>query len=107
MPIHLDGMHILLGAILAVLVVILWHAHHNQNIAFNLFDLLMDDGKVSRTGVAFMLTLGVTTWVIVDLAIDERLTEAYLTIYCTSWVAPLVARVIFNKLELPGKTGAV
>lgn len=90
------------GALLVVLS--FWCAHRKQGFNFNAFDLIMESGKVSKTALAFMIVLGVTTWVIVDLQIKGRLTEAYFGAYGVMWVGPLVARVIFGKTEMPGTT---
>jgi hypothetical protein len=38
-----------------------------------------------------------TSWVILDLQLHGKMTEGYLTVYGGMWVAPLIARVLFNK----------
>lgn len=94
-------------SVLALLVVALlicvslWRAHARADIDFNLLDLLMENGRVSKIAVAFMLVLGVSTWVIISLTISGRLTEGYFSAYGMMWVAPLVAKVVFNKTEAP------
>lgn len=90
------------GALLVVLS--FWRAHRNSMFKFDAFDLIMESGKVSKTALAFMLVLAVTTWVIVDLQIKGRLTEAYFGAYGVMWVGPLVARVIFGKTDMPSGT---
>lgn len=83
---------------IALLVLLtLWRAHARADIDFNLLDLLMENGRVSKIAVAFMLVLGVSTWVIIKLTIDGRLTEGYLTIYTGAWIVPLVTKVVANK----------
>jgi len=83
----------------------LWRAHQRSDIDFNLFDLLMENGRVSKIAVAFMLVLVVSTWVIVSLTVNNRLTEGYFSAYGMMWVAPLVAKVVFNKTEPPAPGG--
>lgn len=95
---------VLLIAALAV-VWTLWRAHQRADIDFNLLDLLMEGGRVSKIAVAFMLVLGVSTWVIVSLTVNNRLTEGYFSAYGAMWVAPLVARVVFSKTEPPTAGG--
>jgi hypothetical protein len=89
--------------VLAVFSVLLsfWRAHHSALIQFSAFDLVMENGRVSKIAVAFMLVLGVTTWTIVYLTIRDKLTEGYFLAYGAMWVGPLVAKVVFNKTEMP------
>lgn len=88
-----------LGALLIGLSI--WRAHRKPGFEFNTFDLIMENGKVSRIALAFMLVLAVTTWIVVDLTIKGKLTEGYFTMYGSMWVIPLVAKVVFNKSEAP------
>jgi len=101
---HIDPMVIVLAVACLCIVVSFWRAHRNHRFMFDAFDLVMENGKVSKIAVAFMLVLGVTTWVIVDLQIKDKLTEGYFTMYGTMWVLPLVAKVVFQKTEMPGTT---
>jgi len=94
-----DGMHVLLGSVGAIIAFSFWRMHKNPNVKFSLFDLVMENGRASKVGVAFMLTLGVTTWAIIDLEMKGKLTEGLFGAYCLAWVAPLTARVIFGKTE--------
>lgn len=95
-------------AVLAVAVLLamlsFWRAHRNALLQFNAFDLLMENGKVSKIAVAFMLVLLVTTWVIVLLTVRDKLTEGYFLAYGGMWVAPLVTKVVFNKSDMPAGT---
>lgn len=99
-----DPMVIILAVGLAAILVLLYRAHCRTSTDFNAFDLVMDDGKVSKTAVAFMLVLAVSTWVIVDLQIIGKLTEGLFGLWLGAWVVPLVARVVFQKTEMPGST---
>jgi hypothetical protein len=89
-------MHLILAAGAVAILVTFWIAHRARN-TFNLLDLLMKDGRVCRVAVAFMLVLAVSTWVIIDLQINGKLTEGYFTIYTGAWIIPLVARLVSNK----------
>lgn len=85
---------------LVVIGISFWHAQRSK-ISFDLFDLIMENGRVSKTAVAFMLVLCVTTWIMVVLVYKNGMTEGYLAIYSGMWVTPLVARVVFGKTEAP------
>lgn len=95
----ISWMQVFLGLALIGIFVSFWRAHHSKTFEFNAFDLLMENGRVSKIAVAFMGVLAVTTWVIVDLQITGKMTEGYLTTYGAMWVTPLVAKVVFNKQE--------
>lgn len=102
--IRLNPMIIVLAVACLCIVVSFWRAHRNHAFTFDAFDLVMENGKVSKIAVAFMLVLGVTTWVIIDQQIAGKLTEGMFGLYGGMWVLPLVAKVVFNKTEMPGTT---
>ena len=84
------------GALLIVALVIAWsffRSHRDPAINFNLFDLLLEGGRLSRIACAFMATLIVTSWVIIRLTVEGKLTEGLFTAYVAAWVAPIVAKL--------------
>ena len=91
----------LIGAL--ALVWSMYRAHKDPSINFNLLDLLMDNGRISKTAFAFMLTLSVTSWIMLRLTLDGKLTEGYFTGYGLMWVGPLVAKM-FAAPTPPGTT---
>lgn len=103
---QIDWMVVVLGLFAALIGLSLWRAHHAADFNFNVFDLLMENGRVSKIAVAFMMVLGVTTWVIINLTVKDKMTEGYLMTYGTMWVTPLVAKVVFGRAEPtpPGET---
>lgn len=78
-----------------------WHAQRKPDFDFDAFDLVMENGKVSKIAVTFMVAFAVTTWILIDLQLKGKMTEGYLTVYGGMWVAALVARVVFNKTDAP------
>lgn len=100
-----DWMLVALAAILVFVVLSFWRAHNKPGFDFNAFDLVMENGKVSKIAFTFMAAFAVTTWILVDLQLKDKMTEGYLTTYGAMWVASLVAKVVFNKAEAaPGTT---
>lgn len=84
------------GALLIVALVIAWslyRAHRSADMAFNLFDLIMENGKVSRLACVFLGSFVVCSWVLVRLTIEGKLTEALFTAYGAIWVAPIIAKM--------------
>jgi hypothetical protein len=86
-----------LYGILALFVVLIafsiYRLQHNPDNQFDLLDILMENGRVSRTAVAFSTTLLITSWIMVKLAIDQKMTEGFLIAYGGMWVAPILARM--------------
>ena len=100
----IDAMQVILAVVVLAIAVSVWNAHKSHSTIFNAFDLLMENGRVSKIAVAFMLVLVVSTWVIVDQQISGKLTEGMFGLWLTAWVTPLVAKVVFAKAEPPGTT---
>ena len=99
-----DWMVILLGGAALFVVLSFWRAHRKPGFDFNAFDLIMENGKVSKIAFTFMAAFAVTSWILIDLQMKGKMTEGYLTTYGAMWVAALVARVVFNKTD-PPETG--
>lgn len=97
----IDPMLTVLFVIFIIIGLSFWRAQKRQDFDFDLFDLVLESGKVSKTAVAFMIVLCVTTWVIIDQQIKGSLSSEMFGLYGGMWVLPLVARVIFDKKEMP------
>lgn len=85
------------GALIIVALGILWtlyRAHKNPSLTFDLFDLITENGRVSKIAFAFMITLGATTWIMIRLTLDGKLTEGYFAGYGAMWIAPIIAKLI-------------
>lgn len=91
-----------LGA--ALLVVSFWRAHRSSLAQFNMFDLIVANGRVDKIALAFMVAFGVTTWIVIYLTVRDKMTEGMFLAYGGMWVAPLVAKVVFDKNEIPSTT---
>ena len=87
-------------AVLAILAGLLafgfWTAQRSDN-DFDILDLVMEDGKLSRVSCVLMGAFTVTTWMMVNLTLTGRMTEGYFTAYGGMWIAPLIVRLIKGK----------
>lgn len=86
-------MYGILALFTALVATSFYRLQKDKSNDFNLFDLLMEGGRVSRIAVAFMVTLIVTSWIMLKLSIDQKMTEGYLVSYGAMWVAPIIARM--------------
>jgi preprotein translocase subunit SecG len=95
-------------ALLAVILIISWMLHRrdrDQASQLNLEDLLIgDDGRLSKAAAVMMGAFGLTTWLMVYLALTGKMTEGYLAIYVGAWIAPTVAVIIKRPAEVPAST---
>ncbi len=92
------------AALLIFTLLLVWSficAHRDPNFKLDLFDLVMENGRLSRTAFAFMVTLLVTSWVMIYLTLDGSLTDILFSAYLAAWVAPIVARM-FSTPPPPG-----
>lgn len=86
-------------ALLAVLLALLiWRAlsrmHRDRDVDFDLRDLLMENGRVSKGACVMMGAFAATTWQFVYFSLNGKMTEGYAAIYVAAWIAPVVARLI-------------
>lgn len=93
----MDWMLVALVGGMAVIAYSLYRAHCDPDNKINLVDLVLENGRMSRTGVAFMVTLGFSVWMMVNLEVKGHMTEGYFTTFCAVWVTPIVARLVFQK----------
>jgi hypothetical protein len=86
------------GPVYAVIVLIaawfLYRAHRDPGIPFDLKDLLMENGRVSKIAVAFLVTLFTSSWYVVYGTLNKQLTDIAFGAYLAAWVAPIVAHII-------------
>jgi hypothetical protein len=89
-----DPMVLALIFIIALVAVSFWRLHKNPNVDFNLLDLLMENGRVSKVSCMVLGSFAMNTWIMVQLTLHDKLTEVYFSAYIAAWVAPLIVRMI-------------
>lgn len=77
----------------------IYRLHLNPVVNFNMLDLLMENGRVSKVSCLVMGAFFVTSWIMVDLESKARMTEGYLGLYAGAWVAPLIARLMNQPVD--------
>lgn len=95
------GMQIKLLAILSILLIalVIWRSLSNRANAADsglCFDdlLLGEDGKMSKSAAVMMGSFAMTTWMMIYLVLNDKMTEGYFTIYVAAWITPVVVRII-------------
>lgn len=86
-------LYVLFAAFVVAVVISLWRSHRKPGNDFDLLDLLMENGRVSRLAAAFSVALAITSWLMLKLAVDGKMTEGYLGIYGGLWITPIISRM--------------
>ena len=86
-------MYAIFAAFTVIIGVSLWRFQRREGNDFDLLDLLMSNGRVSRMACAFSLALAVTSWIMLKLTIDQKMTEGYLGIYGGLWITPIISKM--------------
>lgn len=73
---------------------------------FEILDLLMENGRISKAAVVMIGAFILTTWMMVTLTLKDKLTEGYLGIYVAAWITPVVVRLITGTPSNPNKAEA-
>lgn len=71
---------------------------------FEILDLFMENGRISKAAVVMMGAFVLTTWMMVTLTLKDKLTEGYLGIYVAAWITPVVVRLITGTPSNPNKS---
>lgn len=82
----MDKMPILLLVALLLGAWMIYKAHKAPN-TFDIKDLITDPSteKVSLNKFGQFIALFVTSWIMIDLTIHDKLSESFLMIYATAW----------------------
>lgn len=101
-------LYALLAMIAAAIVVSFYRYNKDPSIpSFNIVDLLMENGRLSRLALAFDAAVVVTAWIMLKLVVDGKMTEGYLGIYGSFWVAPILAKMFSTNTTTATSTTTV
>lgn len=89
-----NGMALLLGVIVFLIVFSAIRMHRDPNSDFNLLDLLMENGHVSKAAVVMMGAFALTSWMMIELTMIGKMTEGYFGLYAGAWIAPVVVKLV-------------
>lgn len=94
MDFELD-LHLVALALIALAVVLgLVRRWRDKHSPIDLDDLLMENGRMSKIAVGYMALLVFSIWLMSYLAFNDKMTEGYFTIFCATWVAPIITRIM-------------
>lgn len=89
--------HIMFAILAIAVLLVLWSLErksrdHKSHFSFD--ELLTEDGKTSKAACVMFGSFAVTTWLLVFLTVNGKITETYFGAYLTAWVAPAVAKIL-------------
>lgn len=95
---------IVIAVLVVAIVAFLAWAHWRRH--FSVFDLITDrmpDGSARASGIkfTFLVAFILSSWVIFDQEIKKTLTEGMFGLYLATWCASLIAKVVFDKKDMP------
>lgn len=102
----LDWMVVALIAVLALIAFSLYRAQKDGLNKLDLYDLVMENGRLSRIAFVMMGSFAVTSWMMVTLTLNGKMTEGIFGLYCTAWIAPIVTRIIKGPALPQDQTGS-
>lgn len=97
------------AALLIISLVVAWsiyRAHRNPDFAFNFLDIIMENGRISRLACVFMGAFAVSSWIMIRVTFDGKMTEGLFTAYGAVWVAPIIAK-LFSPPQVSSSTSTV
>ena len=103
---NFDVMAVLLGLFVVWLVIAVNRLNARTDNSFQVLDLFMENGRISKAAVVMMGAFGLTTWMMVNLTLQGKLTEGYLGIYVAAWITPVVVRLITGSPSNPYKANS-
>lgn len=91
---QLDWMVVALIVVLIVIAISLYRAQKDGTNTLDLYDLVMENGRLSRIAFVLVGAFAVTSWMMVSMTLNGTMTEGVFGLYLTAWVAPVVTRII-------------
>jgi hypothetical protein len=81
--------------LVVIIIRVLWTRDKDEASKVCFDDLLLDpDGRMSKSAIVMFGSFGMTTWLMVFLALSDKMSEGYLTIYGGLWIIPSVTKLI-------------
>lgn len=104
--ISIDWMVVVLVMVIIAIIYEFYRAQKDETFqAFNLYDLFMENGRLSRSSVVMMGAFALTSWMMVNLTLNNKMTEGYLLAYGGMWVAPSLTRIVKGPVPPQEKPG--
>ena len=95
--------YIMLGFALVVLAIgwllYAWQRDEKKYVDFDLTDLLMENGRLSRLAFTWLGSFMVMSFGFIYLLLTKGLTDTYALLYAGTWAAPIITKMFAIKKE--------
>lgn len=92
--------------VFALVIFSFWKTHRDPASSINIFDLVLEGGKLSRLACAFWAAFGVLTWIMIKITQAGEMETGYVMAYGGAFVAPIIAKM-FSLPPPPPSPGTV
>lgn len=76
-----------------LIAISLWKTHRDPASSINVFDLVLENGKLGRLACAFWAAFGVLTWIMIKVTQAGDMEMGYVMAYGGAFVAPIIAKM--------------
>jgi hypothetical protein len=87
-------MYALLASATLLIMLTLERRNRNDASSFSFDDLLTENGKTSKAACVMFGAFALSVWLVIFLAVNDKMTEGYFGAFLAAWVAPTVAKII-------------
>lgn len=106
---QIGGRHVMYAILACLTLLIIWTLRRHSAAGWsklNLEQLLIDDdtGKISKAACVMFGSFALSSWLMVFLAVEGKMTEGYFGAYLTAWVFPVVTKIIKGPAAPPSTT---
>lgn len=85
---------------IAIIALSIWRAHRDPEFdGFNVFDLLMENGKLDPAKCIAMGSWFMALWVMWRLTVEGKMTDGFFTAFLAACFAPAIAKMFAPKKE--------
>ncbi len=99
--INLMGVVLLMMVLGVVATLFAYHKDKGDYKTFDLTDLIMENGRISKLASTMLGAFVIHSWIMVELTLANKMTEGYITLYGTIWIAPVLAQMFTKPAATP------
>jgi hypothetical protein len=85
---------VLWGLVFFIICIFIFYHKDKTHPQFDITDMVMEGGHVSKTAVFLVCSFILTSWMMVYLTIDGDMNPGYFSIYIGAWIAPIMAKIV-------------
>lgn len=96
--------HVMFAILAVTVLLVLWSLERkskDRHSSFSFDELLTENGKTSKAACVMFGAFAFSIWLMVFLALKDKMTEGYFGAFLAAWVAPAVAKIIKGPEALP------